>query len=27
MLAGEVTHVRPADGRIVVDNETVPERP
>jgi hypothetical protein len=27
ILAGEVTHVRPVDGEIVVDKETVPARP
>jgi hypothetical protein len=27
MLVGEVLHVRPVDGEIVVDNETVPARP
>jgi hypothetical protein len=27
ILAGEVTHVRPVDGKIVVDNETEPARP
>ncbi len=27
ILAGEVLHARPVDGKIVVDNETVPARP
>ncbi len=27
MLDGEVPHVRPIGGKIVVDNETVPVRP
>jgi hypothetical protein len=27
ILVGEALHVRPVDGEIVVDNETVPVRP
>jgi len=27
ILVGEVVHVRPVGGEIVIDNETVPARP
>ena len=27
ILAGEATHMRPVDGKIVVDNEIVPASP